>query len=148
MATQHIAELDGDALEIRITIDSAQAQRKRFGFQLFADENHVGLPVIIHPESGVLRVGAIEAPFAVSDLAPDEDVELRIFIDKYLVEVFANDRQAAVAAYRDYTRASGLNTYTYGGPTTIKKVEIWRLKSTDQGFLDARRSRIWEPAIA
>jgi sucrose-6-phosphate hydrolase SacC (GH32 family) len=39
-----------------------------------------------------LRVGTAESPFAVADSPEGENVELRIFIDKYLVEVFANDR--------------------------------------------------------
>ena len=144
-AIQRIADLKGDAFEVRITIDRAEARRKRFGFQLFADENHEGLPITIHPETGALRVGTTEAPFAVADLAQGEDVELRIFVDKYLVEVFANDRQAAVAAHMDYQAASCLNAYSFGAPTTIRKVEIWRLKPTNQGFLEARESRIWEP---
>ena len=144
-AMRPIADLDGDAFEIRITVDRAEAERKRFGFQLFADESHDGLPIMIHPETGMLRIGATEAPFAVADLAPGEDVELALFVDKYLVEVFANGRQAAVAAHMDYRAASGLRAYTYGGPTTIRQVEVWRLRPTNQGLLEARRNPIWEP---
>lgn len=147
-ATQPIATLNGDALEIRITVDRAQAHRKRFGVQLFADEQHPGLPILLHPETGMLRVGTTEAPFAVADLPPDEEVELRIFVDKYLVEVFVNNRQAIVTACMDYQRAKGLTLYTYGGPTTLKTVEIRRLKATNEGFFAARESRIWEPKIA
>ena len=144
-ATARIADLDGDALELRITIDREQAVRKRFGFQLFADEDHEGLPILIHPETNTLRIGTTEAPFAVANLPEGEDVELRIFIDKYLVEVFANDRQAVVGAHMDYQSANGLCAYTYGDPTTIRQVEIWKLKSTNQGFFEARESRIWAP---
>lgn len=145
--TQRIAELNGGAFEVRITISRAEAARKRFGFQLFADENNEGLPITIHPETGNMRVGATEAPFAVADLPEGEDVELRIFIDKYLVEVFAGNRQAVVATHMDYPAANGLNAYTFGGPTTLQKVEVWRLKATNQGFLEARQNRIWEPEI-
>ena len=74
-----------------------------------------------------------------------EDVELRIFIDKYLVEVFANDRQAMIAAYLDFRGKTGLDAYTFGAPTTIKTVEVWKLRATNEGFLQARASRIWEP---
>jgi sucrose-6-phosphate hydrolase SacC (GH32 family) len=147
-ATAPLTTLDSDALEIRISVDRAQATRKRFGLQLFADETHDGLPILLHPETGMLRVGTTEAPFAVADLPPGEDVELRIFIDKYLVEVFANGRQAVVTAYMDYRAANGLRLYSYGGPTTIKTVEIRQLKATNEGFFAARESRIWEPATA
>lgn len=147
-ATQHIADLPTDALEIRITVDRAQAARKRFGFQLFASEEDAGLPIIIHPETGTLRVGTTEAPFAVAELAPGEDVELRIFIDKYLVEVFANGRQAVVAAHMEYQTARGLRLYTYGGSTTVRRVDIHRMRATTQGFFAARQNRIWEPQRA
>ena len=48
---------------------------------------------------------------------------LRIFIDKYLVEVFANDRQAMIASYADYGGKPDLNVVTVGAPTTLKKIE-------------------------
>ena len=85
---------------------------------------------------------------AVADLPEDENVELRIFIDKYLVEVFANERQALIAAHMGYQAANGMRAYTYGGPTTIREVEIRTLASTNQGIIEARESRIWEPETA
>ena len=72
-------------------------------------------------------------------------MELRIFIDKYIVEVFANGRQAMITAHMDYRGKTGLNAYSFGDPTTIKSIEIWKLKPTNQGFLKARQNRIWEP---
>ena len=144
-ATTRIAELEGDAYEIRITIDREQAKRKRFGFRLFADENRIGIPIYFQPNNGTLRVGETEAPFKVADLPVGEDVELRIFIDNYLVEVFAAGRQAMVAADLDWQDASGFDAYAWGAPTTIKKVEIWKVKPTNQGYLEARGNRIWEP---
>ncbi len=54
-------------------------------------------------------------------------------IDKYLVEVFCNGRQAMVAADMDWQDASGFDAYAWGAPTTIKKVEIWKMKPTNQG---------------
>ena len=62
VATRRLADFDGDALEIRIVIDRAQAEHKRFGFQLFAGEKNEGVPILIKPETGTLRVGATEAP--------------------------------------------------------------------------------------
>jgi len=142
---QRIAELDGDAYEIRIIIPREEALRKLLGFVLFADEDDGGLPIMLRPDSGTLRVGTIDAPFAVADLPDGEDVELRIFIDKYLVEVFANSRQAVLAAHMDYAGNSGLDAFTVGAPTTIKSLDIWKLKPTNQGFLEARENRIWDP---
>ena len=144
-ATTPIATPKGDAYEIRITVDRAQAARKRFGVQLFADADHPGLEVMLRPETGTLRVGDTDAPFAVADLPDGEDVVLRIFVDKYLVEVFANDRQAAAATFPQYREARALRAYTYGAATTLRTVEIWSLKDTNQGLREARESRVWEP---
>lgn len=146
-AVRTLAALPGDALEIRILVERRQAERKRFGFQLFAGERDAGLPLLLQPEAGALRLGATQSPFRVSDLPAGEDLELRIFLDKYLVEVFANDRQAMIAAHMDYQGKTGFNAYSFGDPVTIKKIEIWKLRSTNKGFLEASRNRIWEPAV-
>ncbi len=144
LALDAIAALEGDAYEIQIVVPRGEAERKRFGVQLFADERRAGLPILILPEYGRVRVGDTEAPFSVSELAPDEDLVLRIFIDKYLVEVFVNDRQALVACDMDYRAAGNLRGYSFHEPTVLRSVDIWRLKATNQGFFDARESRIWE----
>jgi sucrose-6-phosphate hydrolase SacC (GH32 family) len=102
---------------------------------------------MIRPETGTLRLGDTEAPFSVSDLPSIEDVELRIFIDKYLIEVFANNRQAILTSHMDYKSTRKLMGYAFGIPVTLKSVEIWRIKATNQGFLEARDNRIWEPEI-
>ena len=140
-----IATLEDDAVEILLTVDRRKALRRRFGVRLFAGEQQTGLPIMVHPETGTLRVGDTEAPFRIADLPEDGDVELRIYVDKYLVEVFANDRQAIVAAYMDYKRANGLYGYSFGGSMNIKRIETWPIKATNRGFFEARESRIWEP---
>ncbi|HXG47482.1 MAG TPA: LamG-like jellyroll fold domain-containing protein [Methylomirabilota bacterium] len=142
---QRLTELPGDAVEIRATIARAEAERKLFGFVLFADGKGGGLPILLQPETGTLRVGAAEAPFAVADLPPGEDVVLRIFVDKYLVEVFANDRQAVVAAYLEHQGRRGLDAFTVGAPTTLQRLELWKLRPTNAGFFAARTNRVWEP---
>ncbi|MCX6895438.1 MAG: hypothetical protein NTZ16_08090, partial [Verrucomicrobia bacterium] len=38
-----------------------------------------------------------------------------------------------------------LAAFTVGAPTTIKKLEIWKLKPANQGFCEAQTNRIWEP---
>lgn len=144
-AGKKIATLDGDAIELRITIARAQAERKLFGFTLFADGKGGGLTILFRPETGTLRLGATEAPFALADLPKNADVELRIFIDKYLVEVFANDRQAMLAEYADYRGKTDLNAFSVGAPLKLQQVEIWKLKPTNQGFREARKNRNWEP---
>ena len=140
-----LAQLPSEAVEIRITISRDQAARKRFGFRLFGQGKTGGLSIILRPETGTIRVGTTEAPFAVADLPAGEDVELRIFVDKYLVEVFANGRQALVGSDMDWGGRLTLDGYSSGAPTTIKKLEIWKLQPTNQGFREAQVNHIWEP---
>lgn len=145
--TTRIALLDGDAYEVRITIDRKEAERKRFGFRLFSGVDRIGVPIYFQPNNCTIRVGDTEAPFAISDLPEGEDVDLRIFIDKYLVEVFVNGRQAVVTADMDWQTENGFDAYAWGAPITIGKVEIWKLKPTNQGYQEARMSRVWNPNV-
>ena len=150
--TTKLADLDGDGFELRISIDRREAERKRFGFTLFAGSEGEGMLVLFRPESGTICVGDSEAPFAVADLPGGENIDLRVFIDKYLVEVFVNSRQALLSTYMDHHESTALEAYLYGiaervPPMTIRKIEIWRLNPTNQGFLEARENRIWAPDI-
>ena len=140
-----VCQLGSDACEIRATISRDQAERKLFGFTLFSDGKGGGLPVLFRPENGTLRVGTAEAPFSVAALPAGEDVELRIFVDKYLVEVFVNDRQALVGWHGESAGKRELRAFSIGTPTVIKNLTHWNLKPTNAGFREAQKSRIWEP---
>ncbi len=142
---KQITDLPGDACELRLTVDRSAAKRKRFGLRLFTGEEKEGLPVIIDPAHRTLQVGTTKAPFAVADLPEGEDVDIRIYIDKYLVEVFVNDRQAMIAADLDWRSGSGVTAYTYGTTTTFKTLEVWPLKPTNQGYHEARKNKFWQP---
>ena len=147
---KYITELRGDSYEICIQIDRTELERRRFGFLLFSNEKLEGLPVLIRPESGVFSIGETEAPFSISDLPREEDMEIRIFLDKYLIEVFINNIQAAITSFMDYKeRGFDLNAYAFAGqgdkPMQIKKIVIWKLKATNEGFFEARENKIWTP---
>lgn len=149
---QRIAAIDSESFEIRVSVDRREAHRRRFGFLLYADEENDGLPIVIRPKSGTINVGDTEAPFKVASLPVSEDIDLRIFVDKYLIEVFVNGRQAALTSFLDYKKA-GRNLYAYifpgrGGPgITFRRIEIWKLRPTNQGFFEARENRIWAPEV-
>ena len=135
-----------------IVLTPPEAERKRFGITLFAGGEDEGMLVLFRPESGTICVGNSEAPFAVADLPGGENIDLRVFIDKYLVEVFVKGRQALLSTYVDHLESTALEAYLYGiaervPPMTIRKVEIWRLNPANQGFLEARENRIWAPDI-
>ena len=128
---QQLVDYAGAAVEIRITIDRQQALRKLFGFVVCADMAGNGLALIFRPETGTMRLGNAESPFAMTSLAPDEDLELRIFIDHFLVEVFVNDRQSMVAEYPAYVGHTALYGITVGAPTVIKMLDVWQMAATN-----------------
>jgi sucrose-6-phosphate hydrolase SacC (GH32 family) len=52
-----------------------------------------------------------------------------VFIDKNLVEVFANDRQAAVSAGKYVPENLGVSLFSKGGDALVKSLRIWKMKS-------------------
>jgi len=45
----------------------------------------------------------------------------------------------------DHAGKAALDGFTVGAATSIKSLDIWKLEPTNQGFLEARDNRIWEP---
>lgn len=75
------------------------------------------------PRKGEQPVGAIEAPF---ELKPGETLKLQIFLDKPMLEVFANDRQCITAQIYPASReALGLKVFARGGAATVQSGEAW-----------------------
>ena len=62
------------------------------------------------------------APFA---LKKGEPLTLRVFIDKGIVEVFANDRQAIARAVYPTLGGTGIQLFSKGGNATVSSVKIW-----------------------
>jgi sucrose-6-phosphate hydrolase SacC (GH32 family) len=103
---------------------------KEFGMDVLCDKNgENGLRVAVMAESKTLKVGNAPAPF---ELKKGEDLTLRVFIDKNLVEVFANDRQAVVAAGKYVPKNLAVNLFSHGGDILVKQVNCWKMKSIHQ----------------
>lgn len=67
------------------------------------------------------------APFY---LAPGETLKLRIFIDKSVVEVFANDRQcAAIRVYPGRLDSTGISLRAQSGEATLRSLDLWQMQS-------------------
>ncbi len=116
--------IQGDALELQVRFSPTAA--KEFGLQVHCDAaGNSGLPITVVPGEHVLRVGNVIAPF---DLKPGEPLSLRVFIDKNVVEVFANDRQAVVASH---VAAKGSDRIQLIGLGDDAKVDVraWRMRS-------------------
>jgi len=124
-SARRIEGVSGDALELEVAFTSPTA--KELGMDVLCDKDGKnGLRIAYVAESKKLRVGKVNAPFALKE---GEDLCLRVFIDKNLVEVFANDRQAAVAAQKYEPESLGISLFSRGGDAAVKEVKSWRMRS-------------------
>ena len=117
----------GDTVELNVTIKSAGA--KEYGVSVFCDKDGKGFPVTIKPESKVMAMGEIKPPF---ELKKGEDLNLRIFLDKGMVEVFVNERQGAVYMQQHDKEHVGISLFSKGGDITAE-VKGWKMKSIYTG---------------
>jgi beta-fructofuranosidase len=131
-------DLQDEAIEIKATL--APASASSFGLRLFCDAENKGLNVLVDRKAKTLQIGETRAPFD----AGVGEVELRIFVDRYMVEVFANDRQAILETYPGFAENKGLCAVSTGGPMTAKDLRIWKLKPTNQGYRDAVKTGNWK----
>lgn len=124
--TTHMLEgISGDTMELEIVLEAPTA--KEFGIKVLCDKDgNKGFTISSGKGGKTLNVGYINPPF---ELQEGEDLTLRIFIDKNLIEVFANDRQAAVA-WHDYdTKDLHVSLFSKRGDLKAKKVSAWKMNS-------------------
>lgn len=120
-----IGEASGDAVELEATF--AAPLPREAGIALLGDERgEGGMRIAAGAGRTTLAVGSAEAPF---ELAPGEDLTLRVFIDKNLVEVFANDRQAVVWAVGSPRTDPNVSLFAKGGDAKVRSIKTWRLLS-------------------
>jgi sucrose-6-phosphate hydrolase SacC (GH32 family) len=128
-SARRIEGIGGDALELGVAFKSPTA--KELGMDVLCDKDgENGLRIAYVAESKTLRAGKVSAPLALKE---GEDLSLRVFIDKNLVEVFANDRQAAVAAHKYEPGNVGVSLFSKGGDAVVKEVKSWKMKSIYEG---------------
>jgi beta-fructofuranosidase len=66
-----------------------------------------------------------EAPLV---LGPDEPLELRVFVDNSVIEVFANDRQAITRRVYPQGEASNqVRLFCRGGSGTFRRIQTWEM---------------------
>ncbi len=63
-------------------------------------------------------------------VAPGETLKLRIFVDRSVVEVFANDRQCAtVRVYPGREDSVGVSLRAQGGDAVLRSLDAWQMRS-------------------
>ena len=122
-----LKHVSSDAVEIELVFPAPTS--KSFGLDVLCDKNGKGgLRIMLDQKGKAIKVGPVAAPFVRK---PGEDLTLRVFIDKNLVEVFVNDRQAVMHALKgvslDNTSAK---LFSLDGDVKVKSVTSWKMKST------------------
>ena len=126
-SSRMLKDISGDTIEMSVTIKPTEA--KEYGVSVFCDKDGNGFPITFKPESKVLTMGEISPPFA---LKKNEDLNLRIFLDKGMVEVFVNDRQAAAYMQNHDKENAGISLFSRDGNITAT-VNGWKMKSIYAG---------------
>ena len=129
-APHRLKNISGDTMELMVKIKQGEANR--YGVKILCDQdNQKGLDVVVNPEAKTLQVGATVAPLELKD---GEEIQLRIFIDRSVIEVFANDRQAVVWQHVYQAEDLGVCLFSEGGGMQVSEVKGWQMKSISPEF--------------
>ena len=125
----------GDAREVGLTVlrspDGAEQTRISFYTSLHGrranpgwlqiDTSQSSLADDVHgrpPEQGPLAIDA------------DEPLHLRIYIDRSIIEVFANDKQClTLRAYPSRADSAGVSIFARGGAAQLRSLSAWQMRS-------------------
>jgi beta-fructofuranosidase len=124
--TMHVLRgISGDTMELEIVLEAPTA--KEFGIKVLCDEEgNKGFAIASGKGKKTLNVDYINPPF---ELKEGKDLTLRVFMDKNLIEVFANDRQAAVG-WHDYdAKDLHVSLFSKGGDLRVKRISAWQMNS-------------------
>jgi sucrose-6-phosphate hydrolase SacC (GH32 family) len=120
-----LSEIAGDTMELEFVFTSPLPPE--FGVKVLCGPGGENGFTVAHGSGHEkLTVGYIEPPF---ELEEGEDLTLRVFIDRSMIEVFANDRQAAVAWHEYDPGDLHVNLFSKGGVLKLDRVTAWKMKS-------------------
>jgi len=139
--------IEGNAIEISITIAPGDAQEVGLNVLQSPDAEETtrisffpkGHPrwgsahLQIDGSSSSIRTDLISRPpeLAPFDVSEGEPINLRIFVDRSIIEVFANDRQClTLRAYPDRHDSVGVSLFSNGGTAKFTGIESWQMECT------------------
>ena len=133
--TKPLEGVVGDSCELDLAIDASTAQRCGLKVRacnsgeeetlLYYDAKRMELVFDSTRSGGEGRKVVERAPFA---LKAGEPLKLQVFVDKSVVEVFANDRQAiARRVYPVRKDSLGVVLFANGGTAAFKSVKAWEM---------------------
>jgi beta-fructofuranosidase len=121
-STNAFGPAGGDAIELHLEIEHGPASTVRLLVRRSTDGAE-SLPISY--DGAQMDVAGVKAPFRLAD---SESLKLRVFVDKSVLEVYANDR----ACFSRVIPANPDNVdvaLEVNGSATLKLLQAWRLKS-------------------
>ena len=130
----------GNSLELMVEMESAAASR--FGIRVCASpDGQESTPIFYDAEEKLLKVdtrrsGPQNTPKAVEaaplELQDGERLKLRVFVDKSVVEVFANSRQAiARRVYPSRKDSIRVHLFSTGGDARVHSLKAWKISPSN-----------------
>ncbi|MGI9234568.1 MAG: glycoside hydrolase family 32 protein [Woeseiaceae bacterium] len=152
-------DVEGNAIELRLTINPGDAES--LGLKVCASPDGAEQTLIeFDPLKGELNVDFEKStldetiehsyyamylrkdggknPVQTKQVAPlelrsGENLDLRIFIDRSVLEVFANDRQCVTQRiYPTRDDSNGVQLFSKGGSMTVESLHAWDMAPTNQ----------------
>jgi len=128
--------IGGNSLELFIDMEGEEASE--FGVKVcVSPDGQEETSIFYEVSEGKLKVdtrksGPEDTPKTVEaapfELKKGERLKLRIFVDKSVVEVFANSRQAVMRRiYPSRADSIGVSLFSTGGTTRVRTLEAWKI---------------------
>jgi sucrose-6-phosphate hydrolase SacC (GH32 family) len=126
----------GDALDVSVTLDVAQATATTGGLRLRASDAEAAV-VRYEMATHTLTLDTTAAGYAspgvgqaVVPPGKDGKLRLRILVDRSSVEVFTDDGTVLTArVYPRYEQSTAVEAFAAGGELRLHKVQAWRMGS-------------------
>jgi len=125
----------GEAREVGLTVlrspDGAEQTRISFHAPMYDRWAHPGWLQIDTSQStladDVHGRPPEQGPLA---FAPDEPLHLRIFVDRSIIEVFANEKQClTLRVYPSRADSNGVTLFARGGAAQLRSLNAWQMRS-------------------
>ncbi|MCE2489214.1 MAG: GH32 C-terminal domain-containing protein [Anaerolineae bacterium] len=144
---QLLEKVSGQAIEIEAVIEPGEA--REFGLTVLrspdgAEQTRISFYASLqdrHNNPGWLQIDSSQSSLADDvhgrppeqgplALAADEALHLRIFVDRSIIEVFANERQClTLRAYPSRADSAGVSLFARGGAAQLRSLSAWQMRS-------------------
>ena len=127
-----LSEVKGDCLEIAVVVEPGNAEQ--VGVKVRCSPAEEEQTTIAYDAGNKLIVTATNESGEQSQVAPfelpgGESLELRIFLDRSVLEIFANRRQCVThRTYPTRDDSLGMRVFTRGAQADVRSVDIWDMQ--------------------